>query len=81
MKKKGSIKIKKCCRDCRWRENVKKKSEKSSHEKNDCKNEYTTMTIAMKKMKLDQEDEGVPSTAIREVYTVDLLDGAVSNLP
>ena len=28
----------------------------------------TNETIALKKIRLEQEDEGVPSTAIREIY-------------
>jgi cyclin-dependent kinase 2 len=31
------------------------------------KDRYTNETIALKKIRLEQEDEGVPSTAIREI--------------
>ena len=34
----------------------------------------TSQYVALKKMKLDQEDEGVPSTAIREISLLKELD-------
>jgi len=34
----------------------------------------TNETIALKKIRLEQEDEGVPSTAIREVSLLKELD-------
>ena len=34
----------------------------------------TNMTVALKKIRLEREDEGVPSTAIREISVLRELD-------
>jgi cyclin-dependent kinase 1 len=35
------------------------------------KNKKTGQIVAMKKIRLESEDEGIPSTAIRYVYLID----------